>query len=582
VAIPESFIDELLGRTDIVDIVSVYVPLKRKGSNHFGLCPFHGEKTASFSVNQDKQIYHCFGCGAGGGVVSFIMQIEGLSFPDAIRFLAEKAGMSVPEEDLSKTQRLRRDRVLSLNREAARFFYDRLSQPESAAAAEYVRRRGLSSATVKRFGIGFAPDSWDELIRAMTEKGYEKGELLDAGLVVKNKSGGLYDRFRNRLMFPIINVRGEVVGFGGRVLDDSLPKYLNSPDTLVFNKNRNLFALNIAKKTKQGRLILAEGYMDVVSLHQAGFDCAVASLGTSLTEQQAVLMSRYAKQVVIAYDSDQAGVAASQRAISILDKTGMEVKVLRYAGAKDPDEFIRSRGRDAFENLLNGSENHIAYRLGAVQAKYDLSVDEQRVEYVKEAAVLLARLNPAEREVYGARAAEAAAISPEAMAIEVKRAFARLKKQKEAGEQRKLASPLRMAQPAQRGLRYENTVSALAEEGLLTLLFSEPEYIPEASAHLTEPDFSSSLLGRLFSQLEQRHRESRSLSLSAMTESFSPEEFSYITGFMHKPLDKAKSGYALRDYIAIIRREREKSLALENDEKMMDLYRKKKAQSNKF
>ena len=460
--------------------------------------------------------------------------------------------------------------------EAARCFYEQLKAPEGAAAADYVRRRDLSAATVKRFGLGFAPDSWDFLIRRMSEKGYDKNELLDAGLVVKNKSGGLYDRFRNRLMFPIINVRGEVIGFGGRVLDDSLPKYLNSPDTLVFNKNRNLFALNIAKKTRQGRLILAEGYMDVISLHQAGFDCAVASLGTSLTEQQAVLMARYTKQVVIAYDSDKAGVAASQRAISILDKTGVEVKVLRYSGAKDPDEFIRNRGRDAFINLLDGSENHIAYRLENIAAKYALDADEQRVEYIKEAAQYLARLNAAEREVYGARVAEAAGISPEAVSIEIRRAYKIIRSKQDRSEQRKVSSPVRMAQPVQRELRYENAVSALAEEGLVAMLMAEPERIEAAAARLAESDFSSGLLGRLYGKLIERYRAGRALSLPAMAEDFSSAEMSHLTGFMQKPQDKSLLDSALGDYIAVILREKEKKLALDDDQSLLDLAKRKR------
>lgn len=273
--IPSKFIDELVRRNDILDVVSEYVRLVKKGGNYFGLCPFHGEKTASFSVNQEKQIYHCFGCGKGGGVVNFIMEIENLDFVDAVKFLAKRVNMQVPDDDnRSVEQRNRRERVLALNKSAARFFHKTLMQSEEGAKAlDYVQRRGLSRKTITRFGLGAAPDAWDALIRAMMEEGYSKSELLDAGLVVSAKEGArFYDRFRNRLMFPIIDIRGNVIGFGGRVLDDSTPKYLNSPDTIVFNKSRNLFALNIAKKTKLGRLILTEGYMDVISLHQAGFD----------------------------------------------------------------------------------------------------------------------------------------------------------------------------------------------------------------------------------------------------------------------------------------------------------------------
>ena len=307
-AIPAHFIDELVARCDIADVVADYVPLTRKGGSLWGCCPFHSERTPSFHVVPERQMYKCFGCGKGGGVINFIMEIENLSYPDAIRFLAKRAGLEVPEDrEENGAYRRRRERLLELNREAARFFHASLRGPEGRAGVEYLfGKRKLSKATVTRFGLGMAPEGWDNLITAMAAKGYEKSDLLDAGLVVRSKEGRVYDRFRNRVMFPIIDLRGDVIGFGGRVLDDSTPKYLNSPDTPVFNKGRNLFALNIAKKSRLGRIILTEGYMDTISLHQGGFDCAVASLGTALTPEHAQLLSRYTKEVVIAYDGDGA------------------------------------------------------------------------------------------------------------------------------------------------------------------------------------------------------------------------------------------------------------------------------------
>ena len=282
--IPESFLEELNSRTDILDLVSSYVSLTKKGNKYWGLCPFHSEKTPSFSVSPDKQMYYCFGCHKGGGAINFVMELEGLGFVDAVDLLARRAGLQMPESSAGDgSTRKKRERLLGLNKEAARWFHANLTQPAAADGLAYLRRRGLSNRTITRFGLGYAPDGWDNLIRAMAEKGYEKADLMEAGLAVKNNSGRIYDRFRHRVMFPIIDVRGNVIGFGGRVLDDSQPKYLNSPDTLVFNKSRNLFALNIAKKSKQGRIILTEGYMDTIALHQAGFDCAVASLGTALT-----------------------------------------------------------------------------------------------------------------------------------------------------------------------------------------------------------------------------------------------------------------------------------------------------------
>ena len=298
-AIPSSFKDELVARSDIVDVVSDYVTLTPKGGSYWGLCPFHGEKTPSFHVLPDRQLYHCFGCGKGGGVVSFVMEMENLPFLDALRLLAKRAGMEFPEGDLDESSRRKRNRLLNLNKEAARFFHSQLHSPVGQPGLDYLQRRGLSKGIMTRFGLGFAPDSWDSLIRAMAQKGYEKRDLLDAGLAVSNQKGSIYDRFRNRVMFPIIDLRGDVIGFGGRVLGEGTPKYLNSPDTPVFNKSRNLFALNLAKNTKLGRIVLTEGYMDTISLYQAGFDCAVASLGTSLTADHAKLLSRFTKEVVI-------------------------------------------------------------------------------------------------------------------------------------------------------------------------------------------------------------------------------------------------------------------------------------------
>ena len=385
------FLDELSARNDIVDIVSQYVQLKKSGANYFGLCPFHNEKTGSFSVSPDKQIFHCFGCGAGGGVITFVMKAEGLSFPDAVRYLADRAGMQVPEQGEAERRAARhRDRLYALCKDAARFYYETLWKPENRVPQQYFIGRGLSRRTMNRFGLGYAPDSFHALLDAMTAKGYTHDELMDAGLVSRSEKGRIYDRFRNRVMFPIIDVRGNVIAFGGRVMDDSKPKYLNSPETPIFHKSRNLFALNLSKTTKSDYFILAEGYMDVIALHQAGFDSAVASLGTSLTEEQARIIARHTEQIVISYDADGAGQSAAQRAIDILKKCDLQVKVLRIPGAKDPDEFIKARGAAAFRALIERSEDHNAFRIEQIASKYDLEDDEARVLFLKDAARMLA------------------------------------------------------------------------------------------------------------------------------------------------------------------------------------------------
>lgn len=346
-AFPQPFLDALTERNPIDEVVGQYVSLTRRGSNLFGLCPFHSEKTASFSVAPDKGIYYCFGCHAGGGVINFIMQIEGLDYPDAVRFLAKRAGLEVPEDENYRSQYQKQERLWALCKDAARFFRQQLFSPAGTEAQAYIQKRALSMETVKRFGLGFSPNAWAELTDAMKEKGYKLDELVDAGLSLRGKNGGVYDRFRNRLMFPIIDIRNNIIGFGGRVMDDSTPKYLNSPETIIFNKRKNLFALNIARKSKQGRIILTEGYMDAIALHQYGFDCAVASLGTSLTEEHANILAKYTNQVILTYDGDEAGQNATRRAIPMLEKTGIQVRVLRMQGAKDPDEFLKNTARSA-------------------------------------------------------------------------------------------------------------------------------------------------------------------------------------------------------------------------------------------
>lgn len=556
-AFPENFINELVERSDIVDVVSGYVRLgKRSGSNLFGLCPFHSEKTPSFSVSPDKQIYHCFGCGKGGGVINFIMEIENLSFPEAVEFLARRAGMPIPEQTDDRESR-RRARMLALNRDAARFFYSQLSTPAGRAARDYMAGRRIGSAAATNFGLGAAPDSWDSLLRAMEAKGYTGQELFEAGLARRGKNGGFYDSFRNRLMFPVIDVRGNVIGFSGRILGDGEPKYMNSPETPVFSKSRNLFALNLAKKSKSGYIILSEGNIDVVSLHQAGFDSAVASLGTALTPEQARLISRYTDQVIIAYDNDGAGQKASQRAIGILEKLDVRVKVLRMSGAKDPDEFIKRKGADAFRNLLDASENQMDYRLRNVTDKYDLNVDEQKVDFLKEATELVARLPGAvERQVYSMRVASMAGVAADVVSGEVERKRKRLLSRAQRSDQREQSRPERQLQPAEKGLRYEDPCSAAAEEGLIRLLYLDPALSRETE--LPEPEeFSSQALGRIYSAIRARIDRGEEVSAAVLGGELSLNEMSLLVGILQKPELLSRGGRALRDYIKRIRERKE-------------------------
>lgn len=559
-AIPERFIEELSARCDIVDVVGDYVPLTKKGKDYWGLCPFHNEKTPSFSVSPDKRLFCCFGCGKKGvGSIHFIMEKEGLSFPDAVRFLAQRAGMEVPETGEDPGYRRRRERLLELNKQAARFFHSQMEQEAGAEGRAYLyEKRKLSRGIITRFGLGVAPEGWDHLITAMAALGYEKQDLLEAGLAVKNQNGRIYDRFRNRVMFPIINVRGEVIGFGGRVLDDSTPKYLNSPDTPVYNKSRNLFALNIAKKSKQGRIILTEGYMDTISLHQAGFDCAVASLGTALTQDHAQLIARYAPEAVIAYDGDQAGVTAAQRAIPILEKTGMEVKVLRVTGAKDPDEYLKTYGPEAFAKLIDRSDNHIEYRLGQIQSKYQLEDDGQKVEFLRECAQLVASLqSPLERDIYGTRCAKLCGVSPEAMAQAVGEERRRRQRTEERRQRRRDLNPAAQLQPKERDLRYENMKSARAEEGVLRLLMLD-EGMFRSLGQLKEEDFSSPFLGRVYGLFLERHREGKPVEPDLLAGQLTPEQVGRLAEILNHPESLSHGEAAMRDYIKIIETERAK------------------------
>ena len=556
-AFPEAFLQELVEKNDIVDVVSGYVRLtKRSGANQFGLCPFHSEKTPSFSVSPDRQIYHCFGCGKGGGVINFIMEIENLSFPEAVEFLAKRVGMPIPEEENSAESKRRR-RMLDLNRDAARFFHTCLKAPEGRAAQAYMNARQITPQTATRFGLGAAPDTWDSLRNAMHELGYRDQELFEAGLVRKGKSGGFYDTFRGRLMFPVIDVRGDVIGFSGRILGDGEPKYMNSPETLVFNKSRNLFAMNLAKKSKSGYIILAEGNIDVVMMHQAGFDSAVASLGTSLTAEQARLISRFTNEVVIAYDSDGAGKKASQRAIGLLEKLDVKVKVLSMTGAKDPDEFIKLKGADAFRNLLEKSENHIDYRLQTVTNKYDLTVDEQKVEFLKEASELVARLpGSVERQVYAMRVASLAGVPNDVVTQEVERRHKKAVRTAYRENENKLSHPERQVQPGQKEFHYENPESAAAEEGIIRLLFLDQGLFK--GKDLPEPEeFSSPALAQIYSALKTKFENGDIISTATLSATLPPELASLLAGILQKPEALRNGEMALKDYIARIRRQRE-------------------------
>ena len=577
--IPESFLQEVSDRNDIADVVSGYVRLNKKsGSNLFGLCPFHSEKTPSFSVSPDKQIYHCFGCGKGGGVYNFIMEIENLTFPEAVDFLAKRVGLQVPEENRDDPESRRRAQLFQLNKDAGRFFYKQFLSDAGAPAQDYALRRELTPATVKKFGLGYAPDTWDSLTKAMKELGYSEGLMLQAGLVRKGKKGGVYDTFRNRLMFPVFDVRGNVIGFSGRILGDGEPKYMNSPETPVFNKSKNLFGLNLAKKTKLGYIILCEGNVDVVALHQAGFDNAVASLGTSLTPEQARLISRYVSEVVIAYDGDSAGQKATARAISILEKLDVKVRVLTMSGAKDPDEYIKKFGADSFRKLLEQSEDHTDYTLGKIKDKYDLNQPESKLNFLKEAEQYIATFSgKAEREVYSMRVAEMIGVSAQAVRDDVENLRRRnSSRNKRQAEKQEIST---MGKSPIRSVRYENSRSAMAEEGVIRLLYQDSQLFdcitPPEPEQFTVPE-----LGNIYRAIRKLGRQ-EDVSIPKLSGELTNDEISLLTVIIQKPETVANGQKALSDYIEIMESERRSRQGDMDLASLADTMRKKKAYTPK-
>ncbi len=559
-AIPQTFLDELTARCPIEEVVADYVSLSPKGGNLWGLCPFHAEKTPSFSVSPSKHIFHCFGCGKGGGVIRFVMEMENLTFPEAVRKLAARAGLEMPEEDReAQARRAHRKRLLELNKAAARFYYETLKSPLGAPMLRYAQeKRQLTPAYIKRFGLGAAPEGWDHLITAMTAQGYEKGELLEAGLAVAGKNGSVYDKFRNRLMLPVIDASGDILGFTSRVMDNSTPKYLNTPETALFKKRGILYGINFAKATKRGFFLLVEGNLDVITLHQAGIDNAVATMGTALTADHARLMGRYTKELVLCYDNDAAGVDATERAMTVLRDTDFSVRVLQLPRRKtpegelvkqDPDDFIKFQGPAAFERLLSGSQDQTAYRLETVAASHDVSTDEGRVAYLKDAIPMLAGLSsPVEREIYATRAAEKAGVSKEAVLHEVDEHRKRKSRQAKRKEERSALTPAANLQPKARELRYENPRSAKAEEGVIQLLFLDHTLL-DLCGGLAPEDFSSPLLGKLYGLL--LHHDPP-FSPAALDGELTDAEAGHLAYLLQQPVSLAAGRRAMGDYIEII------------------------------
>lgn len=559
---PDSFLQELKLRSDITEIASSYVNLKRHGRNMVGLCPFHGEKTPSFNIYTENGSFYCFGCGAGGDVITFIMKIENLDYVEAVKFLAQRAGMEMPENTYDDSLSKLRMRIYEANREAARFFHATLLSQRGQGGLNYLRGRALSDRTIRHFGLGFADDDWNSLCNHLKNKGFSEYEIYSANLAFKRKNGnGIYDRFVNRVMFPIIDLRGNVIAFGGRIMTDEKPKYLNTSDTPVFKKSENLFSLNNAKSSGTRTLILCEGYMDVIALNQAGFTNAVATLGTALTNEQAVLMKRYADEVIICYDADGAGQKATARAIDILRNAGLPIKILTVPSGKDPDEFIRSKGDNgpaAFKLLIEKCGNDIEYRLMKLKENYNLSTTDGKVAFLNEAVKIVATIeSPIERDVFASKLCAELEIDKNAFLEQISKVKRRDRRENIKKETRQIQAELNGQSDKINREHYKKPRSSSAEEALLVYLINNPDYANSISERVAPDKFSNSLIKRYYEYVLTKIKSGYE-PLTSVSSDFNSDEVSYLYKLISTTIPAASTREAVEEYINVINEESNK------------------------
>lgn len=559
---PDSFLQELKLRSDITEIASSYVNLKRHGRNMVGLCPFHGEKTPSFNIYTESGSFYCFGCGAGGDVITFIMKIENLDYVEAVKFLAQRAGMEMPENTYDDSLSKLRMRIYEANREAARFFHATLLSQRGQSGLNYLRGRALSDRTIRHFGLGFADDDWNSLCNHLKSKGFSEYEIYSANLAFKRKNGnGIYDRFVNRVMFPIIDLRGNVIAFGGRIMTDEKPKYLNTSDTPVFKKSENLFSLNNAKSSGTRTLILCEGYMDVIALNQAGFTNAVATLGTALTNEQAVLMKRYADEVIICYDADGAGQKATARAIDILRNAGLPIKILTVPSGKDPDEFIRSKGENgpaAFKLLIEKCGNDIEYRLMKLKENYNLNTTDGKVAFLNEAVKIVATIeSPIERDVFASKLCAELEIDKNAFLEQISKVKRRDRRENIKKETRQIQAELNGQSDKINREHYKKPRSSSAEEALLVYLINNPDYANSISERVTPDKFSNSLIKRYYEYVLNKIKSGYE-PLTSVSSDFNSDEVSYLYKLISTTIPATSTREAVEEYINVINEESNK------------------------
>lgn len=566
----DSFLEQLRANTDIESVISPYVNLRRRGKNLVGLCPFHNEKTPSFTVYPENGSFYCFGCGVGGDVITFVRRMENLDYMEAVKQLADRAGMALPEDGYDDTLAKKRTAVLAANRAAAKFFHSQLFTDRGRHALNYFLDRGLTMETIRHFGLGFAPDDWRALKNHLNEQGFDDILLESANLLRRSDKNGkvsYYDNFRNRVMFPIIDPRGNVIAFGGRVLDDSKPKYINTSDTLVYKKSNGVFALNFAKNGNDGKLIIAEGYMDVIALHQAGFTNAVACLGTALTKEQANLLSRYANEIILSYDADEAGQKATARALGIFGTTGMEIKVLRLTGGKDPDEIIKKYGAQRFRDIINGAANDTEYRLLRARQGIDLSTDDGKVKYLSAATEVLAGIpSPVEVDVYASRLANELGVDKLAIESQVKYKREGLRKRRMAQREQDQKRLLINGQNTKNPERSQHLRAAKAEETLIASLMRNPDFYNKLKDELSADYFVTALNRRIFSVILSRLDEGGNTEPYFLSSEFTPDEMDEVERIFRSAAQLSNTVEECVDCIKILKEEKNKPESIKASE----------------
>ncbi len=568
----DDFIDRLRDSNDIESVISSYIELRRRGRNLVGLCPFHNEKTPSFTVYPETASYYCFGCGAGGDVIGFIRNIENLDYVEAVKFLADRAGIKMPDANYDDTTANLRRRIYEANREAARFFHETLFTEQGKAQLEYLQRRNVSPKMIKHFGLGAAPDDWHALENHLTAKGFKRSELIAANLLRYSEKNGkkyFYDAFRAKVMYPVIDLRGNVVAFGGRVLDNSKPKYINTSDTLVYKKSNELFALNFAKNGNDRKIILCEGYMDVIALHGAGFENAVAGLGTALTPEQVSLISRYADEVALCYDSDEAGQKAVRAALALFSKTGVRAKVIRLSGGKDPDEIIRVHGKEMFAKLLNSADNDTEYKLSVLREKYVVETADGKMNFLREASKYLATTDALERDIYAMKLADELQVSKDAILNQIKDAA---RKERYNKSKTQLSEAQKQVQNIEKAIdpqRLKNMRIAKAEDTILITLLNNAGFYKSLKDKLQSDLFFTPVNKQLFSVISSRIEGGERVDISHLSQFLTNEETSAVAKLLANQSLVSNTMQECEDCIIVLQEEQKKRL-VQNPSQMSD------------